>query len=83
MFILIPINDVKTKFFIKCKKCGKFYLFSKFNDGCICEKCITSSIIEQLQEQIETLSTPEYQNLELMRKRREEITDTIDNLMNI
>lgn len=47
----------------KCVQCGKGGLLTKLNEKGLCEKCVLLS----LQTKVNELSTPEYQNLDMIR----------------
>lgn len=54
----------------KCKSCGKFGLTLKVNSNGVCKEC-------ELKEQLDELSTPEYKDLQFLRKQ---IVTQIQNL---
>ncbi len=74
-------EDFKFKLVSKCNNCGKLVFFSKVTEQGICRKCTDFITIQNLQRQIEELSTPEYQNLEFLKvqiSQKEEWLSTLD-----
>lgn len=74
-------NNKFSKYFPKCQKCGRMTLFLNINEQGICRKCENNKIVNELQNKIAELQTPEYQNLDFIRAQitqKEEQLATLD-----